>query len=194
MKLCVCSGPEVRALTCVHGRMCLDSVGVRATWGHHAWSAIRAERASAQRSEIHCPIYNLRILVKPTVMGLQSHNPWTDGGGWGGGVTMLPSDGGESGVCVKLTMPALIPTLHCGVSDPNKGGDKKGRCGGGGGGEKRRVPSAFASLARCVRVCAVIMRLPLKLKTCRRRAHCGTHWDKHRRTVFPHSDLTLTRG
>lgn len=42
---------------------------------------------------------------------------------------MLPCGRGESGVCVKLTVPALILTLQCGVSDPNKGGDKKADVG-----------------------------------------------------------------
>lgn len=71
---------------------------------------------------------------------------------------MLPCERGESGVCVKLTVPALILTLQCGVSDPNKGGDKKADVGrererGRGNEPPQRVPSAFASLARCVRVC-----------------------------------------
>lgn len=92
-------------------------------------------------------------------------------------MTVLPSDRGECGVCVKLRTSALIPALQCGVSAPNKGGGKKTDVERERAGSERekpqRVPSAFASLARCVR--AVIMRLLLKLKTCRRRAHCGTH-------------------
>lgn len=67
---------------------------------------------------------------------------------------MLPSERGESGVCVKLTMPALILTLQCGVSDANKGGDKKADAEiERENGPPQRVPSAFASLTRCVHVC-----------------------------------------
>lgn len=91
---------------------------------------------------------------------------------------MLPSERGVSGVCVKLTMPAFILTLQCGVSGPNKGGHKKADVERKRGGEKtsRHSVSHLRSphlLVACV--CAVIMSLPLKLKTCRWRAHCGTH-------------------
>lgn len=79
---------------------------------------------------------------------MQSHRPSKDAGmkGGGRGVMMLPSERGESGVCVKLRMWR---------ERPKQGRGQKGSCGerASENGPPQRVPSAFASLTRCVRVC-----------------------------------------
>lgn len=68
---------------------------------------------------------------------------------------MLPSERGVSGVCVKLTMPAFILTLQCGVSGPNKGGHKKADVERKRGGRKRAATA-----------CPICVRLTYSLRAC----------------------------
>lgn len=117
----------------------------------------------------------------------------------GGDVTMLPRERRESGVCVNLTMPAANPDPPAWRERRKQGRGQKDRCRAGGrereGGKTGRNSMSHLRsphlLVACG--CAAIMRPPLKLKTCRRRAHCGTHSGAHRQNrrtaALPYSDF-----